>query len=145
MAKVDIRRSRLVVACTLVFAVGPIVAVGMITARTVGASQSDSIASSELALLVALAIVAFAVTGYLSWVLFSQIRTRFTDEGVWQPRLFSSVFIPWRDVTRVKVTAVQAEIRGADSTIRINLYGFRRPEEVLDLIKRRVPRGTAIG
>ncbi len=132
-------RSWLVIVGTSALMLVAFASVLLISWRAVRGWSLQPATPRELGILAALLLLVGCVLGYLLWMLLVQLFTRFDAKGIRQPHFPSSVFMLWRDVTEVIVDAVRVEIRSPDKVVQIRLYGFRHPDELVDLIRRRVP------
>jgi len=84
-------------------------------------------------------LLTFTMTAYLCSEPLVQLRTRFTDEGIIRQRWFQPHSMRWQDVQEVDDSFVNnVKVVSETHTISINLYLFKEPSEVLQIIKTRV-------
>jgi hypothetical protein len=76
---------------------------------------------------------------WVCWEILKQALTRFTPEGITQPRLLGRVHIPWSSVDWVSPGVT---IGSATQRIPVSPHAFRDPEMVMQAIKERIPEQT---
>jgi hypothetical protein len=78
---------------------------------------------------------------WLCWIVLRQALTRFTTEGVTQPRVFGHTHIAWSDVEWV---APRVTIASAKARITVTPEVFRQPQRFLSEVADRVPKRARI-
>jgi hypothetical protein len=77
---------------------------------------------------------------YLSSLPVIQLMTKYTENGIEQPSLFGSKFLPWHDVQEIRnITTGAMILIGTDTKISINLNLFQDPHAFLSAIRSRIP------
>jgi hypothetical protein len=76
---------------------------------------------------------------WVCWEILKQALTRFTSEGITQPRLLGKVHIPWSSVAWVSPGVT---IGSATHRIPVSPHAFRDPDMVEQVIQERIPEQT---
>jgi hypothetical protein len=78
--------------------------------------------------------------GYLSSAPITQVRTKFSDEGIEQPTLLQNKVIRWENVQKVSnITTANIEISDSKTKIYINPNLFANPDALINELRLRVP------
>ena len=78
---------------------------------------------------------------WVSWGILKQAMTRFTLEGITQPRFLGSVHVPWSSVEWVSPGIT---VGSATTKIAVSPHAFRDPDLVIQAVRLRVPEQTRI-
>jgi len=79
--------------------------------------------------------------GLLTWLIANEFSARFTDEGVAQRGLGGWKFIPWGEVTHVRVVDYALHLHKGRKKVIIPKLAYADWEEVVDFILGRLPPG----
>ncbi len=81
----------------------------------------------------------FLSLGFLSSGPITQLRTKFSDDGIEQPTLFQKKVIRWQNVQKINnITTANIEIRDAETKIHINPNLFIDPDALVNELRLRV-------
>jgi hypothetical protein len=86
-------------------------------------------------------VAVLGATLWVCWGIIKQPMTRFTPEGITQPRLLGSVHIPWPNVEWVSPGLT---VGSATERIAVSPHAFRNPEMMIQAIMDRVPEQTRL-
>ena len=78
---------------------------------------------------------------WLCWEILKQTLTRFTADGISQPRLMGKVHIRWSDVVWVSPGVT---IGSVTAKIPVSPHAFRNPKEIIQAIMERIPQHTRV-
>jgi len=82
----------------------------------------------------------FLSLGFLSLGPITQMRTKFSDDGIEQPTLFQNKVIRWQNVQKINnITTANIEIRDAKTKIYLNPNLFTNPHALVNELRLRVP------
>ena len=120
-----------------------IVFVMLLTVPAVRASRAETPLPGGWAWtgIVVVNVLTVSVGLWLCWIILRQALTRFTTEGVTQPRLLGAVHIPWSSVTWV---APGVTIASPTAIITVSPRTFRNPGGMIQVVLQRVPTQTRL-
>lgn len=89
-------------------------------------------------------ILVLLVSLSLVWIPIKDILTLFTEKGIKQPSWFGlrHHYLKWSEVKYLDGTRSTIRIISPNQTIQLNILLFKRPKEVLDEIRKRIPNNT---
>jgi hypothetical protein len=77
-------------------------------------------------------------------VAFRDVRTRFTPEHIVRPMWLRKELIMWYEITHVTITPASVALTTPSITFGIAFEAFRKPEQLLTIIREHVPATTPI-
>ena len=128
--------------CALVLSMA-IVFAAILTIPKIGPSSPGRSLSGELSwpTIITADVAVAGAAMWVCWGILKQALTRFTSEGITQPRIGGSVHIAWSDILWVSPGVT---VGSATEQIALSPHAFRNPEELMQIIAERVPEKTPV-
>jgi hypothetical protein len=89
-------------------------------------------------------VIFLALLVFFGWRLWTQTKITFTSNGVFQPNLTDTTFIPWSEIQRVEFMKKNINIVSETKEIMIILRFFKDKSEIAATIRQYAPSSALI-